>query len=222
MQALRGRILIKGKKHIPHLAQLGKNGSYASFSSSSDDEVANSVKNTPKKDPAKVSGGGASAESGAVFEIRDQFCCPSQVSSKLSPELSELVVYCRSVPFRGFENMCESPPNEMSSFSESDALKLIKDAGTNAGIIARSHSGGESRKDLVAFLTFCGRAADSAASAHQPPVDHSLGFFIFSFAGKLFVRHNSRQLSRIYPSGQRLQSSNYDPQEMWNGGCQMG
>lgn len=40
--------------------------------------------------------------------------------------------------------------------------------------------------------------------------------------GNLFVRHNSKQLSRIYPSGQRLQSSNYDPQDMWNGGCQMG
>ncbi|CAG07256.1 unnamed protein product, partial [Tetraodon nigroviridis] len=141
-EALRGRILIKGKKHVPHLAQLAKNGSCASFSSSSDDEVANGVKSTPRKDPAKV-------------------------SSKLSPELSELVVYCRSVPFRGFDNMSENPPNEMSSFSESDALRLIKDAG------------------------------------------------------KLFVRHNSRQLSRIYPSGQRLQSSNYDPQEMWNGGCQM-
>lgn len=37
-----------------------------------------------------------------------------------------------------------------------------------------------------------------------------------------FVRHNSHQLSRIYPSGQRLQSSNYNPQEMWNAGCQIG
>ena len=45
---------------------------------------------------------------------------------------------------------------------------------------------------------------------------------VFIYAGKLFVRHNTRQLSRIYPSGQRLQSSNYDPQEMWNGGCQLG
>ncbi|XP_003964868.2 1-phosphatidylinositol 4,5-bisphosphate phosphodiesterase delta-3-A [Takifugu rubripes] len=141
-EELRGRILIKGKKHTPHLAQLGKNGSCASFSSSSDEEVANAVKNAPKKEPAKV-------------------------SLKLSPELSELAVYCRSVPFRGFENLFENPPNEMSSFSESEALRLIKDSG------------------------------------------------------KLFARHNSRQLSRIYPSGQRLQSSNYDPQEMWNGGCQM-
>lgn len=40
--------------------------------------------------------------------------------------------------------------------------------------------------------------------------------------GMHFVRHNSHQLSRIYPSGQRLQSSNYNPQEMWNGGCQIG
>ncbi|XP_056258211.1 1-phosphatidylinositol 4,5-bisphosphate phosphodiesterase delta-3-A [Seriola aureovittata] len=141
-EELKGRILVKGKKQIPHLGQLGKTGSCASFSSSSEDELASSNKNTPKKDPAKV-------------------------SCKLSPELSALVVYCRSVPFRGFENPSEKPPNEMSSFSESEALRLIKDSG------------------------------------------------------KFFVRHNSRQLSRIYPSGQRLQSSNYDPQEMWNGGCQM-
>uniref|UniRef100_A0A3P8RTE3 Phosphoinositide phospholipase C n=1 Tax=Amphiprion percula TaxID=161767 RepID=A0A3P8RTE3_AMPPE len=141
-EELRGRILVKGKKHTPHLGQLGKTGSTASFSSSSDDELAGSNKNTPKKDPAKV-------------------------CSKLSPELSDLVVYCRSVHFRGFKNMSDTSPNEMSSFCENDALRLIKDSG------------------------------------------------------KLFVRHNSRQLSRIYPSGQRLQSSNYDPQEMWNGGCQM-
>ncbi|KAM7371659.1 hypothetical protein PAMP_008876 [Pampus punctatissimus] len=138
-EELKGRILVKGKKQLPHL---GQTGSCASFSSSSDDEVASSNKNTPKKDPAKV-------------------------CSKLSPELSDLIVYCRSVPFCGFENTSQKPPNEMSSFSESEALRHIKDSG------------------------------------------------------KLFVRHNSRQLSRIYPSGQRLQSSNYDPQEMWNGGCQM-
>ncbi|XP_053707505.1 1-phosphatidylinositol 4,5-bisphosphate phosphodiesterase delta-3-A-like isoform X1 [Synchiropus splendidus] len=142
-EELKGYILVKGKKHTPHLSQLGKNSSSASFSSSSEDEYTNGSKGTPKKDLAK------------------------QVCSKLSPELSSLVVYCRSVPFSGFENSGEKAADEMSSFSESDALKLIKDSG------------------------------------------------------KLFVRHNSRQLSRIYPSGQRLQSSNYDPQEMWNGGCHM-
>uniref|UniRef100_A0A8C5HF03 Phosphoinositide phospholipase C n=1 Tax=Gouania willdenowi TaxID=441366 RepID=A0A8C5HF03_GOUWI len=141
-EELKGRILVKGKKHTPHLSQLSKSGSSASFSSSSEDELASNNKSTPRKEPTKI-------------------------CSKLSPELAELVVYCRSVPFRGFESVSELQPNDMSSFSESDALRLIKDSG------------------------------------------------------KLFVRHNSQQLSRIYPSGQRLQSSNYDPQEMWNGGCHM-
>ncbi|XP_071241159.1 1-phosphatidylinositol 4,5-bisphosphate phosphodiesterase delta-3-A-like [Salvelinus alpinus] len=138
-EELRGRILVKGKKDVHHLNQLGKT---SSFDTSSDDEASSSNKKD-KKDPTKA------------------------VSSKLSPELSELVVYCRSVPFRGFQHSTQKPPDEMSSFSENDALKHIKDTG------------------------------------------------------KLFVRHNSRQLSRIYPSGQRLQSSNYDPQDMWNGGCSM-
>ncbi|XP_035626952.2 1-phosphatidylinositol 4,5-bisphosphate phosphodiesterase delta-3-A-like [Oncorhynchus keta] len=138
-EELRGRILVKGKKDVQHLNQLGKT---SSVDTSSDDE-ASSRNKKDKKDPAKA------------------------VSSKLSPELSELVVYCRSVPFRGFQHSAQKPPDEMSSFNENDALKHIKDTG------------------------------------------------------KLFVRHNSRQLSRIYPSGQRLQSSNYDPQDMWNGGCSM-
>ncbi|XP_053494992.1 1-phosphatidylinositol 4,5-bisphosphate phosphodiesterase delta-3-A isoform X6 [Ictalurus furcatus] len=91
----------------------------------------------------------------------------SKKVSKLSPELSDLVVYTCSVPFKGFDQAAKRPPNEMSSFSESKALKHIKNSG------------------------------------------------------KFFVRHNSWQLSRIYPSGQRLQSSNYNPQDMWNAGCQI-
>uniref|UniRef100_A0A674BTQ5 Phosphoinositide phospholipase C n=1 Tax=Salmo trutta TaxID=8032 RepID=A0A674BTQ5_SALTR len=86
--------------------------------------------------------------------------------SKLSRELSDLVVYCKSVHFHSFEySRLHSKCYEMSSFSESKARKLAKDTG--------------------------------------------------------FVRHNSRQLSRVYPSGMRTDSSNYNPQELWNVGCQI-
>ncbi|XP_059811799.1 1-phosphatidylinositol 4,5-bisphosphate phosphodiesterase delta-3-like isoform X2 [Hypanus sabinus] len=40
-------------------------------------------------------------------------------------------------------------------------------------------------------------------------------------SGRLFVRYNTMQLSRIYPTGSRVDSSNYNPQEMWNAGCQL-
>lgn len=77
LQELKGRILIKGKKHTPHLAQMAKTSSCASFSSSSDDELASSSKNTSKKDPAKVSSGGLVIKPGKLLtqtcQLIDQF-----------------------------------------------------------------------------------------------------------------------------------------------------
>ena len=37
-----------------------------------------------------------------------------------------------------------------------------------------------------------------------------------------FMLYNKRQLSRIYPGGARVNSSNYDPVNVWNCGCQIG
>ncbi|KAM3871299.1 1-phosphatidylinositol 4,5-bisphosphate phosphodiesterase beta-2 [Diretmus argenteus] len=36
-----------------------------------------------------------------------------------------------------------------------------------------------------------------------------------------FVEYNKRQMSRIYPKGTRMDSSNYNPQPFWNAGCQL-
>jgi len=36
-----------------------------------------------------------------------------------------------------------------------------------------------------------------------------------------FVNYNKRQISRIYPKGARVDSSNYMPQVFWNSGCQL-
>lgn len=33
--------------------------------------------------------------------------------------------------------------------------------------------------------------------------------------------YNKRQMSRVYPKGTRMDSSNYMPQMFWNAGCQM-
>ncbi|XP_060704612.1 1-phosphatidylinositol 4,5-bisphosphate phosphodiesterase delta-3-like isoform X2 [Hemiscyllium ocellatum] len=39
--------------------------------------------------------------------------------------------------------------------------------------------------------------------------------------GPSFVLHNTLQLSKVYPLGSRIHSSNFNPQEMWNGGSQL-
>ena len=50
-----------------------------------------------------------------------------------------------------------------------------------------------------------------------------------STAGKLahsqsedFVNHNKSFLTRVFPNGSRIDSSNYNPQDFWNSGCQLG
>ncbi|CAN9508727.1 unnamed protein product [Ophioblennius macclurei] len=141
-QDLAGKILVKGKKQKEEEEEC----SFSSSDFSSSDEEASRSEGRPKKKKEDKKPSGA---------------------SKLSPELSDLVVYTRSVPFKSFEQAARGPAADMSSFPESEALRLAKDSGMH------------------------------------------------------FVRHNSHQLSRIYPSGQRLQSSNYDPQDMWNAGCQI-
>lgn len=48
----------------------------------------------------------------------------------LAQELSDCVIYCKNVPFRGFqEARSHSRPSEISSLSESKARKLIRDEG---------------------------------------------------------------------------------------------
>lgn len=48
----------------------------------------------------------------------------------LAQALSDCVVYCKSMPFQGFqEARSHSRPSEISSLSEAKARKLIRDAG---------------------------------------------------------------------------------------------
>ncbi|XP_033849120.2 1-phosphatidylinositol 4,5-bisphosphate phosphodiesterase gamma-1-like isoform X1 [Acipenser ruthenus] len=88
---------------------------------------------------------------------------------KIALELSELVVYCRPVPFDEDKiGTDKAYYRDMSSFPETKAEKYAN----------RSK-------------------------------------------GKKFLQYNRRQLSRVYPKGQRLDSSNYDPLPMWLCGSQL-
>ncbi|XP_038862618.1 1-phosphatidylinositol 4,5-bisphosphate phosphodiesterase delta-4-like [Salvelinus namaycush] len=146
-QDLKGKVLLKAKK-IGGLEE----------SEMLTDEVTDEISDEEEADPKSPSAENLSAED---LRLNDK-------KSKFSRELSDLVVYCKSVHFHSFEySRLHSKCYEMSSFSESKARKLAKETGAE------------------------------------------------------FVRHNSRQLSRVYPSGMRTDSSNYNPQELWNVGCQI-
>ncbi|XP_029428290.1 1-phosphatidylinositol 4,5-bisphosphate phosphodiesterase delta-3 [Rhinatrema bivittatum] len=145
-QQLKGKILVKGKK-----LQFLKNGG-SGWNASEEEEEYEEEQELRSQTPRRMS----------QFEMGQ---LQPKDSSEISVELSDVVVYCKTVRFHGFGK--SQAANEMSSFSERKVRRLIKDSG-NA-----------------------------------------------------FVRHSICQLSRIYPSGLRTDSSNYNPQEMWNAGCQL-
>ena len=85
-------------------------------------------------------------------------------NSRVAKEMSDLIIYCRSVPFKNSQWVFY----EMSSFPETKAEK-----------------------------------------------------YFLQQEMKLFVRYHRNQISRVYPKGQRLDSSNYSPTLLWNTGSQM-
>ncbi|XP_073734718.1 1-phosphatidylinositol 4,5-bisphosphate phosphodiesterase delta-4 isoform X3 [Callorhinus ursinus] len=157
-EELRGKILVKGKKLRTLEEDLEEE--------EEEEELESELEREQEADP----------ELEAQLESEPQELSPRSKDKKkekrskpiLCPSLSALVVYLKSVSFHSFTHSREHYRfYETSSFSETKARSLIKEAGNE------------------------------------------------------FVQHNAWQLSRVYPSGLRTDSSNYNPQELWNAGCQM-
>ncbi|CAK5009462.1 unnamed protein product [Meloidogyne enterolobii] len=56
---------------------------------------------------------------------------------------------------------------------------------------------------------------------HMSSFSESTGLNLIKQCAPEWVNYNKRQLSRIYPKGARVDSSNFLPQIFWNAGCQM-
>uniref|UniRef100_A0A8C4Q3L1 1-phosphatidylinositol 4,5-bisphosphate phosphodiesterase n=1 Tax=Eptatretus burgeri TaxID=7764 RepID=A0A8C4Q3L1_EPTBU len=64
-------------------------------------------------------------------------------------------------------------------------------------------------------------AEDYGISHNMSSFSESVGLGYLKTHAIEFVNYNKRQMSRIYPKGGRVDSSNYVPQIFWNAGCQM-
>ncbi|XP_039259634.2 1-phosphatidylinositol 4,5-bisphosphate phosphodiesterase beta-4-like [Styela clava] len=82
---------------------------------------------------------------------------------------------------------------------------------------------------LSSFINYCQSvkfqgfeyAEEQKLSYQMSSFSESVGIGLLKTSAIEFVNYNKRQLSRIYPRGNRVDSSNYMPQVFWNAGCQM-
>jgi phosphatidylinositol phospholipase C delta len=82
-------------------------------------------------------------------------------------------------------------------------------------------------KDLSDCITYCKttgfKGFDQASGKYweMSSFSEAKANKLASSATKAFIDYNRLQLSRIFPAGGRVDSSNYDPTTTWSGGCQI-
>ncbi|XP_074250198.1 1-phosphatidylinositol 4,5-bisphosphate phosphodiesterase beta-2 isoform X2 [Saimiri boliviensis] len=120
------------------------------------------------------------------------------------------------------EEVEEEEEEESGSLDEEEMKKMQSDEGT-AGLEVTAYEEMSSLVNYIQptkFISF-----EFSAQKNRSYVISSFtelkAYDLLSKASVQFVDYNKRQMSRIYPKGTRMDSSNYMPQMFWNAGCQM-
>ncbi|XP_078190512.1 1-phosphatidylinositol 4,5-bisphosphate phosphodiesterase beta-2 isoform X2 [Callithrix jacchus] len=120
------------------------------------------------------------------------------------------------------EEVEEEEEEASGSLDEEEIKKMQSDEGT-AGLEVTAYEEMSSLVNYIQptkFISF-----EFAAQKNRSYVISSFtelkAYDLLSKASVQFVDYNKRQMSRIYPKGTRMDSSNYPPQMFWNAGCQM-
>uniref|UniRef100_A0A8C3YDT1 Phosphoinositide phospholipase C n=1 Tax=Catagonus wagneri TaxID=51154 RepID=A0A8C3YDT1_9CETA len=241
-QALKGKILVKGKKLPANISEDAEEGEV------SDEDSADEI-----DDDCKLLNGDASSNRKRVENIAkrklDSLLKESKIRDCEDP--SDVPVSTLPPPGHKGEEDVESGEDAgpsrrnsrllMGSFSKrkKKSSKLKKVASLEEGAEDLDSQGSQSRgaarqkktvklsralSDLVKYTKSVGIhdvEMEVASSWQVSSFSETKAQQILQQKPMQYLRFNQHQLSRIYPSSYRVDSSNYDPQPFWNAGCQM-
>ncbi|XP_064360053.1 1-phosphatidylinositol 4,5-bisphosphate phosphodiesterase beta-3-like, partial [Dromaius novaehollandiae] len=113
-----------------------------------------------------------------------------------------------------------------SEEEEEDEQPELKKPTTDEGTASSEVNATEEMSNLVNYVEPVKFKSFQAASKRNKAFEMSSfvetkGLEQLTKSPLEFVEYNKKQLSRIYPKGTRVDSSNYQPQLFWNAGCHM-
>ncbi|XP_030339433.1 1-phosphatidylinositol 4,5-bisphosphate phosphodiesterase beta-2 isoform X1 [Strigops habroptila] len=144
----------------------------------------------------------------------------------VEPEIIELPTPVDAEDTVWAGDVAEEEPEEedehLGNLDEEEIKKMQSDEGT-AGLEVTAYEEMSSLVNYIQPIKF-----DSFEVSAQKNRSYVISSFTELKAYDLltkfpvqFVEYNKRQMSRVYPKGTRMDSSNYMPQMFWNVGCQM-
>ena len=133
-------------------------------------------------------------------------CCLQ--AAKLAAELSDLVAYCRAVPFKGFEFAKEN----CTSILIRAYLSFVKQwIICLRGNVTKHGKWFKHQRFLLTDEHY-----------EMSSFGEKKAFKLARDLPKEYICYTKKHMARTYPAGGRVDSSNYDPTPLWSAGVQLG
>uniref|UniRef100_F7A6X1 Phosphoinositide phospholipase C n=1 Tax=Ornithorhynchus anatinus TaxID=9258 RepID=F7A6X1_ORNAN len=238
-ETLKGKILVKGKKLPATISEDAEEGDVSDEDSADEiDEDCKLVNGDASTNRKRVENISKKKLDSLIKESKIRDCeDPNNFSVSTLPPTGKLGQ--RSEVNKVKQPLVTASLSSLPPINQKKAGKLKKTSSLEEGEEDRDSQGSQARgtsrqkktmklsralSDLVKYTKSVG--------IHDVETEISCSWQVSSFSETRahqilqqkpahYLRFNQHQLSRVYPSSYRVDSSNYNPQPFWNAGCQM-
>uniref|UniRef100_A0A8D0AK76 Phosphoinositide phospholipase C n=1 Tax=Sander lucioperca TaxID=283035 RepID=A0A8D0AK76_SANLU len=221
-QCLQGKILLKGKSLPAYLSADAEEGEV------SDDDSADEIEDDFKLKSSN--GNGHHQVESHIRKKLDSLLKESQIGDKEDTDSFSIRALLRATHQGLQKNLRQRHSKSRLSCQSVDKEDDGESSGREAG--GQFNRGGRKRKtmklsrDLSNLVVFTNSVASQECLNEGTPGDvlsfsETRAQSLVNHRAEQFLAFNQRQLSRIYPSAYRIDSSNFNPQFYWNVGCQL-
>uniref|UniRef100_A0A672MVI0 Phosphoinositide phospholipase C n=1 Tax=Sinocyclocheilus grahami TaxID=75366 RepID=A0A672MVI0_SINGR len=234
--SLKGKILIKGKRLPPYLSADAEEGEV------SDDDSADEIEDDFKLKNSMSNGPCQHQVESHIRKKLDSLMKESQIGDKEDTDSFSIRALLRATHEGLQRNLRKNSKDGMKKSQSRSFISNLKhkvriknfssDVSQTAYILLSVCRGGRRRKTIKLSRDLSVLVVLTNSVASQECLDEGSPYNVLSFSetraqhlvhhrSERFLTFNQRQLSRIYPSAYRIDSSNFNPQTYWNVGCQL-
>ncbi|RXN09920.1 1-phosphatidylinositol 4,5-bisphosphate phosphodiesterase eta-1-like protein [Labeo rohita] len=241
--SLKGKILIKGKRLPPYLSADAEEGEV------SDDDSADEIEDDFKLKNSMSNGPSQHQVESHIRKKLDSLMKESQIGDKEDTDSFSIRALLRATHEGLQRNLRKNSKDGMKKSHSRSFISNLKhkrhsksrlkcqsvetdDDGQQEPSCGQFNRGGRRRKTIKLSRDLSDLVVLTNSVVSQECLDEGSPYNVLSFSetraqhlvhhrSERFLTFNQQQLSRIYPSAYRIDSSNFNPQTYWNVGCQL-
>ncbi|XP_016353920.1 1-phosphatidylinositol 4,5-bisphosphate phosphodiesterase eta-1-like [Sinocyclocheilus anshuiensis] len=241
--SLKSKLLIKGKRLPLYLSADAEEGEV------SDDDSADEIEDDFKLKNSMSNGSSQHQVESHIRKKLDSLMKESQIGDKEDTDSFSIRALLRATHEGIQRNLRKNSKDGMKKSQSRSFISNLKhkrhsksrlkcqsvetdDDGQQEPSGGQFNRGGRRRKTIKLSRDLSDLVVLTNSVASQECLDEGSPYNVLSFSetraqhplhhrSERFLTFNQRQLSRIYPSAYRIDSSNFNPQTYWNVGCQL-